>query len=306
MGDNERREEDEGYLKIDKIGEGTYGVVYKAKNRATGQLVALKKIRLETEAEGVPSTAIREISLLKELEHPNVVSLIDVIHTNRKLYLVFEFIDMDLRKFMDSTVDPMPEDLVRSYIWQLLQGVAYCHSHRVLHRDLKPQNLLVDRNGGIKLADFGLARAFCVPVRMYTHEVITLYYRPPEILLGAKYYSTGIDVWSLGCIFAEMLTKKPLLPGDSEIDQLYKIFQLLGTPSEAEWTGYSALPDSQSCFPKWSKKCLASVLGFPKDSEAVQLLEKMLIYDPAKRIAAKKALQSLYFENRVQVIPQFP
>ena len=143
-------------------------------------------------AEGVPSTAIREISLLKELEHPNVVSLIDVIHTNRKLYLVFEFIDMDLRKFMDSATDGLPIELVKSYAWQLLKGVAYCHSHRVLHRDLKPQNLLVDRRGGIKLADFGLARAFGVPVRMFTHEVITLYYRPPEILLGAKYYSTAI------------------------------------------------------------------------------------------------------------------
>lgn len=297
--------EDEGYLKIDKIGEGTYGVVYKARNRSTGRLVALKKIRLETEAEGVPSTAIREISLLKELEHPNVVSLIDVIHTNRKLYLVFEFIDMDLRKYMDSTAEQMPLELVKNYIWQLLRGVAYCHSHRVLHRDLKPQNLLVDRNGGIKLADFGLARAFGVPVRMYTHEVITLYYRPPEILLGAKYYSTAIDVWSLGCIFAEMLTKKPLLPGDSEIDQLYKIFQLLGTPSDSEWTGYSALPDYQTCFPIWKKKDLGEPLGLSSDNEAVQLLEKMLIYDPAKRIAAKKAMQSLFFENRVQVLPVF-
>lgn len=184
--------EDDGYLKIDKIGEGTYGIVYKAKNRSTGRLVALKKIRLETEAEGVPSTAIREISLLKELEHPNVVALIDVIHTNRKLYLVFEFIDMDLRKFMDSSKKALPIELVKSYTWQLLNGVSYCHSHRVLHRDLKPQNLLVDRHGGIKLADFGLARAFGVPVRMFTHEVITLYYRPPEILLGAKYYSTAI------------------------------------------------------------------------------------------------------------------
>lgn len=297
--------EDEGYLKIDKIGEGTYGVVYKAKNRSTGRLVALKKIRLETEAEGVPSTAIREISLLKELEHPNVVSLIDVIHTNRKLYLVFEFIDMDLRKYMDSCTDNMPLDLVRSYIWQLLQGVAYCHSHRVLHRDLKPQNLLVDRLGGIKLADFGLARAFGVPVRMYTHEVITLYYRPPEILLGAKYYSTAIDVWSLGCIFAEMITKKPLLPGDSEIDQLYKIFQLLGTPTESEWNGYSSLPDYQPCFPNWKKKNLSEILSLSNENEAVQLVEKMLIYDPSKRIAAKKALQSLFFENRVQVQPKF-
>lgn len=297
--------EDDGYLKIDKIGEGTYGVVYKARNRSTGRMVALKKIRLETEAEGVPSTAIREISLLKELEHPNVVSLIDVIHTNRKLYLVFEFIDMDLRKFMDSSKEGLPIELVKSYTWQLLKGVAYCHSHRVLHRDLKPQNLLVDRRGGIKLADFGLARAFGVPVRMFTHEVITLYYRPPEILLGAKYYSTAIDVWSLGCIFAEMLTKKPLLPGDSEIDQLYKIFQLLGTPNENEWSGYTTLPDYQACFPKWNKKNMSQVIGSDQPIEAIQLLERMLIYDPSKRIAAKVALESIFFDDRKEVLPNF-
>jgi len=297
--------EDDGYLKIDKIGEGTYGIVYKAKNRSTGRLVALKKIRLETEAEGVPSTAIREISLLKELEHPNVVALIDVIHTNRKLYLVFEFIDMDLRKFMDSSKKALPIELVKSYTWQLLNGVSYCHSHRVLHRDLKPQNLLVDRHGGIKLADFGLARAFGVPVRMFTHEVITLYYRPPEILLGAKYYSTAIDVWSLGCIFAEMMTRKPLLPGDSEIDQLYKIFQLLGTPTENDWHGYTSLPDYQTCFPKWQKKNLVTVIGQDHPIEAIRLLERMLIYDPSKRIAAKMALQSIFFEDRKQVLPSF-
>ena len=140
--------------------------------------------------------------------------------------------------YLDSSKKALPIELVKSYTWQLLNGVSYCHSHRVLHRDLKPQNLLVDRHGGIKLADFGLARAFGVPVRMFTHEVITLYYRPPEILLGAKYYSTAIgkstcetsvsantffiilDVWSLGCIFAELMTRKPLLPGDSEIDQV--------------------------------------------------------------------------------------
>jgi len=298
--------DDEGYQKIDKIGEGTYGVVYKAKNRATGRLVALKKIRLETESEGVPSTAIREISLLKELDHPNVVSLIDVIHTNKKLYLVFEYIDMDLRKFMDSLGnDSMPLALVKSYIWQLLQGVAFCHAHRVLHRDLKPQNLLVDRNGAIKLADFGLARAFGVPVRIYTHEVVTLYYRPPEILLGAKYYSTAIDVWSLGCIFAEMLTKKPLLPGDSEIDQLYKIFQFLGTPNEENWPGLSALPEYQPVFPVWKRKNIGHEIGLPNNSDAVILIEKMLIYEPSRRIPAKKALQSKFFDDRAQVLPNF-
>ncbi|XP_075967054.1 cyclin-dependent kinase 2 isoform X2 [Anarhichas minor] len=193
------------FQKVEKIGEGTYGVVYKAKNKVTGETVALKKIRLDTETEGVPSTAIREISLLKELSHPNIVKLRDVIHTENKLYLVFEFLHQDLKKFMDSfTVAGIPLPLVKSYLFQLLQGLAFCHSHRVLHRDLKPQNLLINAQGEIKLADFGLARAFGVPVRTYTHEVVTLWYRAPEILLGCKYYSTAVDIWSLGCIFAEM------------------------------------------------------------------------------------------------------
>ncbi|XP_013410034.1 cyclin-dependent kinase 2-like [Lingula anatina] len=162
----------ENFQKIEKIGEGTYGVVFKAKDKLTGQTVALKKIRLDAESEGVPSTAIREISLLKELDHPNVVRLLDVVHSELKLYLVFEYLNQDLKKYMDSAPPPgIPPSLVKSYLFQLLQGIAYCHSHRVLHRDIKPQNLLIDAVGNIKLADFGLARAFGVPVRTYTHEV---------------------------------------------------------------------------------------------------------------------------------------
>ncbi|XP_067843925.1 cyclin-dependent kinase 2-like isoform X1 [Heptranchias perlo] len=195
----------DNFQKVEKIGEGTYGVVYKAMNKVTGEMVALKKIRLDAEMEGVPSTAIREISLLKELNHPNIVKLLDVIHSEKKLYLVFEFLNQDLKKYMDSAPPTgLPLQLVKSYLFQLLQGVAFCHSHRVLHRDLKPQNLLINDAGAIKLADFGLARAFGVPVRTYTHEVVTLWYRAPEILMGCKFYSTAVDVWSIGCIFAEM------------------------------------------------------------------------------------------------------
>ncbi|XP_074710144.1 cyclin-dependent kinase 2 isoform X1 [Strix uralensis] len=162
----------ENFQKVEKIGEGTYGVVYKARNKVTGEVVALKKIRLDTETEGVPSTAIREISLLKELNHPNIVKLLDVIHTENKLYLVFEFLHQDLKKFMDSSsISGIALPLIKSYLFQLLQGLAFCHAHRVLHRDLKPQNLLINADGAIKLADFGLARAFGVPVRTYTHEV---------------------------------------------------------------------------------------------------------------------------------------
>ncbi|XP_020014932.1 cyclin-dependent kinase 3 isoform X2 [Castor canadensis] len=245
------------FQKVEKIGEGTYGVVYKAKNKETGQLVALKKIRLDLETEGVPSTAIREISLLKELKHPNIVKLLDVVHREKKLYLVFEFLSQDLKKYIDSTpASELPLHLVKSYLFQLLQGVNFCHSHRVIHRDLKPQNLLINEFGTIKLADFGLARAFGVPLRTYTHEVVTLWYRAPEILLGCKFYSTAVDIWSIGCIFAEMVTRKVLFPGDSEIDQLFRIFRTLGTPSEATWPGVTQLPDYKGSFPKWTSQGL--------------------------------------------------
>ena len=173
----------------------TYGVVYKAQDKVTKEIVALKKIRLEAEDEGVPSTAIREISLLKELPHHNVVGLRDVVHENQKLYLVFEYLEQDLKKYLDYVGKKLERLLIKSYLQQLIKGIAFCHSHRVLHRDLKPQNLLIDRQGTLKLADFGLARAFGLPVRTFTHEVVTLWYRAPEILLGGRQYSTPVDIW---------------------------------------------------------------------------------------------------------------
>eukprot|EP00918_Siedleckia_nematoides_P030671 GHVU01066427.1.p1 GENE.GHVU01066427.1~~GHVU01066427.1.p1 ORF type:complete len:198 (+),score=16.82 GHVU01066427.1:153-746(+) len=191
----------EQYEKLEKIGEGTYGVVHKAQDR-NGDIVALKRIRLEAEDEGIPSTAIREISLLKELQHPNIVRLCDVIHQERRLTLVFEYLDQDLKKLLDACDGGLDQPTARSFLFQLLRGVGYCHKHRVLHRDLKPQNLLINREGSLKLADFGLARAFGIPVRSYTHEVVTLWYRAPDVLMGSRSYSTPVDIWSVGCIFA--------------------------------------------------------------------------------------------------------
>jgi serine/threonine protein kinase len=152
----------------------------------------------------VPCTAIREISLLKELKHANIVRLFDVIHTEKKLTLVFEFIDTDLKKFLDANNGDLDVPTIKSLLLQLLKGIAYCHEHRVLHRDLKPQNLLINKKCELKLADFGLARAFGIPVRSYSHEVVTLWYRAPDVLLGSRNYSTSIDIWSIGCILAEM------------------------------------------------------------------------------------------------------
>jgi len=281
------------YEKVQKIGEGTYGVVYKARDRKEPRFVALKKIRLEHEDEGVPSTAIREISILKELDHPNIVKLLDVENLPNKLYLVFEYLDQDLKKYMDS-ITAFEPSLVKSYTRQLLDGLLFCHKRRILHRDLKPQNLLIDRKGYLKLADFGLARAVCIPVRPYTHEVITLWYRPPEILLGSQDYSMPVDIWSAGCIFAEMLAKRPLFPGDSEIDELFRIFRTLGTPTEDTWRGCTALPDFKQNFPKWVKQDLHKIIT-GADPAAIDLLEHMLIYEPAKRISAKSALHHHYF-----------
>ncbi|KAK3551461.1 hypothetical protein QTP70_017419, partial [Hemibagrus guttatus] len=222
----------------------------------------------------VPSSALREICLLKELKHKNIVRLHDVLHSDKKLTLVFEYCDQDLKKYFDSCNGDLDPEIVKSFMYQLLKGLAFCHSRNVLHRDLKPQNLLINRNGELKLADFGLARAFGIPVRCYSAEVVTLWYRPPDVLFGAKLYSTSIDMWSAGCIFAELANAgRPLFPGNDVDDQLKRIFRypsdlshthththtqdgfgflstffnplitLLGTPTEEQWQTMTKLPD---------------------------------------------------------------
>ncbi|KAF7357037.1 Protein kinase domain-containing protein [Mycena venus] len=288
------------YERIEKIGEGTYGVVYRALDKTTSTIVALKKIRLEAEDEGVPSTAIREISLLKELEDDNIVRLFNIVHADQKLFLVFEFLEMDLKRFMEEgnrENNPISPALVKKFTRQLNLGLVYCHSRRILHRDLKPQNLLIDKHNNLKLADFGLARAFGLPMRTYTHEVVTLWYRAPEVLLGSRHYATGIDMWSVGCIFAEMaMTGQPLFPGDSEIDQIFKIFRILGTPNEESWPGVQGLSDYKTTFPQWSSQELARVVP-TLDKHGIDLLQATLTYNPAKRISAKRALTHAYFSD---------
>jgi len=286
----------EKYQRLDKVGEGTYGVVYKSIHKETNELVAVKKIRLENEEEGIPSTAIREISILKQLKHPNIVCLKDIVHQEKKLHLVFEFIDYDMKKFMEINGKPLAPSAVKYCLYQILSAICYCHCRRILHRDLKPQNILVSKTGQIKIADFGLARAFGVPIRTLTHEVATLWYRAPEILLGQKEYSMPVDIWSIGCIFYEISHKKALFTGDSEIDQIFKIFQLHGTPNEKTWPGITKLPDFKTTFPQFPHKNLSEICANLCE-KGQDLLGRMIAGDPCRRISAKSALNHPYFDD---------
>lgn len=289
----------ERYERLEKLGEGTYGIVYKAKDTLTNDIVALKKIRLENEEEGMPSTAMREISILKELNHTNIVSLKDVIYVphDKRLYIIFEYVEQDLKKFLNQNKHNLTPMIVKRFMYQLIQGILHCHQRRIIHRDLKPQNLLVDpKTHTIKLADFGLARAFSVPIRTLTHEIETLWYRAPEVLLGQKEYALGVDMWAIGCIFSELVEKKPLFQGDSEIDQIFKIFQFHGTPTNATWPGITSLPDFKSTFPKFRAVTPEhSLANF--DPVALDLLLKLIAIDPARRINAKEALSHAYFDG---------
>lgn len=245
---------------------------------------------------------------MKELKHENIVALYDVIHTENKLMLVFEYMDKDLKKYMDSRGDRGQLDYptIKSFMYQLLQGVAFCHDNRVLHRDLKPQNLLIknkNMNLQLKLADFGLARAIGIPVNTFSNEVVTLWYRAPDVLLGSRTYNTSIDIWSAGCIMAEMYTGRPLFPGTTNEDQLQKIFRLMGTPSERSWPGISQFPEYKPNFHIYAPQDLRHILP-QVDPVGIDLLSRMLQLRPEMRISAKEAVAHPWFADFHRLRPQ--
>ena len=293
------------YIRTTKLGEGTYGVVYRAKDQKGQEIYALKKIRLQAEEEGIPSTAIREISLLKELNHINIVKLYEVLHSPKKLTLVFEYVEQDLKKILDMAKGKgLDIKLTKNLLYQLLRGVDHIHKYKVLHRDLKPQNLLINKDNILKIADFGLARGYGIPVKNYTHEVVTLWYRPPDVLLGNKTYGTTVDMWSIGCIFAEMASGKPLFTGNSEVDQLKKIFEIMGTPTDNYASSLKELPEwgvgdnnFEEKKPQNFKELIPNL-----DNEGIDLLQKFLQLEPDKRISCEEALKHPFFDDILSTV----
>ncbi|CAA7399942.1 unnamed protein product [Spirodela intermedia] len=303
----------DSFEKIVKIGQGTYSNVYKARDNLTGKIVALKKVRFDSlEPESVKFMA-REILILRRLNHPNVVKL-EGLATSRmscSLYLVFEYMEHDLAGLAAAPGIKFTEPQVKCYMHQLLSGLEHCHNNGVLHRDIKGSNLLLDNGGLLKIADFGLATSFNPNrKRPMTSRVVTLWYRAPELLLGATDYGVGVDLWSAGCILAELLAEKPIMPGRTEVEQLHRIFKLCGSPPEEYWRK-SKLPHATIFKPQQPyKRCIAETFKhFPKSS--LPLIETLLAIDPAERQTATAALKSEFFTTEPYAcdpssLPQYP
>ncbi|KMT08218.1 hypothetical protein BVRB_6g142360 [Beta vulgaris subsp. vulgaris] len=293
------------FQKLQQIGQGTYAQVYMAKEIETGEIVALKKIRMENEKDGVvgfPINALREIEILSKLHHENIIKLKEVLASPADdndekggIYMVLEYMDHDLTG-LARRAGKFSVPQTKCYLKQLLTGLHYCHVNQVLHRDIKGSNLLIDNKGTLKLADFGLARFFANDDKgNLTNRVISLWYRPPELLLGSTNYGPTVDMWSVGCIFAELLDGKALFPGKDESEQIFKIFELCGSPDESYWPGVTKLPWYDNFKPNRPLKRRLREHLRHLDRHALDLLEKMLILDPAQRISTTDALDSEYF-----------
>ncbi|XP_070695292.1 cyclin-dependent kinase 11B isoform X2 [Pempheris klunzingeri] len=285
---------------LNRIEEGTYGVVYRAKDKKTDEIVALKRLKMEKEKEGFPITSLREINTILKAQHPNIVTVREIVVGSNmdKIYIVMNYVEHDLKSLMETMKQPFLPGEVKTLMIQLLRGVRHLHDNWILHRDLKTSNLLLSHKGILKIGDFGLAREYGSPLKPYTPVVVTLWYRSPELLLGAKEYSTAVDMWSVGCIFGELLTQKPLFPGKSEIDQINKIFKDLGSPSEKIWPGYNELPAvKKMTFTEYPYNNLRKRFGALLSDQGFDLMNKFLTYCPSKRILSDEALKHEYFRE---------
>ena len=310
----------DNYEKLNDIEEGTYGWVARATNRATGKVVALKRLKMEPQdRNGVSVTGLREMQILKDCRHRNVVGLEEVVvgsggdGASSDIFLVLEFVEHDLKGILEDMPEPFLASEIKSLLHQLASGVAYLHDSWVLHRDLKTSNLLLNNRGRLKIADFGMARYVGdPPPARLTQLVVTLWYRAPELLLGARDYGAAVDMWSVGCVFGELVRREPLLQGTNEVSQTLKIFELCGPPSDDRWPGYRKLPNARSLRlpPPQSSRQLASSgslirARFPTLTAAgVDLLESLLSLDPARRPSAKDMLQHEYFSQDPKPKPE--
>ncbi|VDD79782.1 unnamed protein product [Mesocestoides corti] len=294
---------------LEQVGEGTYGHVYRARDCITGEIKALKKVRLENEREGFPITAVREIKILRQLRHENIVNLCEIVTdkdnpTDFKkdkgaFFLVFDYMDHDLYGLLASGLVKFSEMQVASLMKQLMLGINYCHSKNFLHRDIKCSNILINNRGQLKLADFGLARLYFADdkERPYTNKVITLWYRPPELLLGEERYGPAVDIWSCGCILGELFTLKPMFAANEEMEQLEMISRTCGYPDSLTWRGVERLPMYATFRPKhlYKRRLRQEYSVLPP--MALDLLDSMLSLDPRKRCSAREALESPWLRN---------
>ncbi len=297
------------YVKDKKIGEGTYAIVYLGHLKADpSSLLAIKKIKVNTEVrDGLSMDAIREVKYLQELSHPNIIALHAVFSSkNQNLNLVLEYLPLgDLEMLIkDSEGIRYGTAEVKAWMGMLGRAVWFCHESFVLHRDIKPNNLFIAADGEVKLADFGLARSFSDPYRPMTSQVITRWYRPPELLFGARFYSGAVDVWSMGTVFAELILRSPFVAGNTEVHQLELICNTIGTPTEENWPGVSKLEgylkyDKAATVPVRGKDFYLSRFG-TVGPVGVDLLMSMLALDPRKRCTARQMLEHKWWSSDPQ------